>query len=85
MVKLKMLMPEGKHQGKTLEEIIKIDEDYVIFLSQRDLNYIQKQKYKAFFDRIPDLVECAKSMTQNIPKNEKTPQVVKYPGGWKGW
>ena len=84
-MKIKMLMPEGKHQGKTLEEIMKIDEDYVIFLSQRDLTYIQKQKYKAFFDRIPNIVECAQSMTQNISKGVKSAQIVKYPGGWRGW
>ena len=38
-----------------------------------------------FFDRIPNIVECAQSMTQNISKGVKSAQIVKYPGGWRGW
>ena len=78
-------MPEGKHKGKNLTQIWTEDQDYVVFLSQRNLKYIQKEKYKAFFERIPDIVQAAQEMTVRIEFNENQPQSVKYPGGWRGW
>lgn len=82
-----LVMPEGKHKGKNLQEIRSQDPDYIVFLSGRDLSYIQKHKYKAFFERIPEIVREATNLSSSIPKTEpvKTPQTVVYPGGWRGW
>ena len=80
-------MPEGKHEGKTLQQIHEIDPDYITFLSGRNLSYIQTQKYKAFFERIPHIVAEAAALSTSIPGTQpvRTAQQVTYPGGWRGW
>ena len=79
------IMPEGKHEGKNLQQIWDEDPNYVVFLSQKNLTYIQQQKYKDFFERYPDIVKTAREMTNNTTINENQPQSVRYPGGWRGW
>lgn len=80
-----LTLQEGKHKGKTLQDIWEIDQDYVIFLAQINLKYIQREKYKAFFDRIPEIVEAAKEMTRDVVLTNTHAQQVRYPGGWRGW
>ena len=82
-----LTMPEGKYLGKTLQEISTFDDDYIVFLSGLQLNYIQKIKYKDFFERIPAITKAAQEMVKSIPQPvvPKIPQAVKYPGGWRGW
>ena len=79
------IMPEGKHMGKNLQQIWDEDPGYVVFLSQNNLNFIQKLKYKEFFERCPDIVTAAQEMTRKNQINESQPQAVRYPGGWRGW
>ena len=63
-----------------------IDPDYVLFLSMKDLNTKTKLKYKAFFDRIPDIVKQAHEIIINTDISVlRQPQTVVYPGGWRGW
>lgn len=78
-------MQEGKHAGKTVAEIWETDKDYVQFLAQNNLTYIQQLKFKAFFDRHAEAVQEAKNLTANIAHEQRVPQPVKYPGGWRGW
>ena len=85
---LSLTMPEGKHVGKTLQEICDNDEDYIVFLSGQQLSYIQKLKYQDFFARIPAITKAAQEIVKSNPPTAvlgKKPQEVKYPGGWRGW
>ena len=81
-----LVLPEGKYEGRTLKEVSNIDLDYILFLSQKQLTTISKIKYKAFFDRIPDITTEAQHIIEQQDVTVKfQPQQVRYPGNWRGW
>ena len=78
-------LSEGKHTGKTVDEIMQTDEPYVWFLSQRNLTYVQLLKYKKFFDVCPDVIARAKEITEGLEMPTVRHHQTHTPGGWRGW
>jgi hypothetical protein len=81
----KLVMPEGKHVGKTLQDIMESDPEYLQFIAGHNLSYIQQLKYKDFFDRIQDIRKVVREHIPQAKPATRSAQVVKYPGGWRGW
>ncbi len=50
----KDMIPTGKYSGQTVDNVWQVDQQYVWFLSQRSLNFVQCLRYKDFFDSCPN-------------------------------
>jgi hypothetical protein len=58
----------GKYSGKSVDEVMQVDQQYVWFLSQRNLTHVQLLKFKSFFDSCPGVVQRAnKGHSQDPP------------------
>ena len=76
----------GKHEGKTVDEVMQTDPGYVWFLCKKNLSYVQQLKYQQFFDSLPDEVVAR---AEELTKDKNPPTVRSHqmhtPGGWRGW
>jgi hypothetical protein len=78
-------LSEGKYTGKTVDEIMQIDPQYVWFLSQRNLTLVQLLRYKKFFESCPVAIARAKEITQGLEVPTVRQHQTHTPGGWRGW
>ena len=78
-------LSKGKYSGKTVDEIMKIDPQYVWFLSQRNLTLVQVLRYKKFFDSHLHVVARAKEITEGLEVPTDRQHQTHTPGGWRGW
>jgi hypothetical protein len=82
-------LPTGKYSGKSVDEVMQVDQQYVWFLSQRNLTHVQLLKFKSFFDSCPGVVQRAKEVTEGlsmpVTRQHQTPTSTFQPGGWRGW